>query len=53
MRRCAPLAPLASRLSVGSPLTSHRLVAGNRYRLFGRRETCRLPTESDAARLLP
>jgi len=31
----------------------YRLVAGNRYRLFGRRETCRLPTESDAARLLP
>lgn len=31
----------------------YRLVAALRYRLFGRRETCRVPTEADAARLLP
>ena len=29
------------------------LVAALRYRLFGRRETCRIPTDADAARLLP
>lgn len=31
----------------------YRLVAKSRYRLFGRRETCRLPTPDDADRLLP
>jgi predicted DCC family thiol-disulfide oxidoreductase YuxK len=29
------------------------LVAVNRYRLFGRRETCRLPTPEEKARFLP
>jgi predicted DCC family thiol-disulfide oxidoreductase YuxK len=29
------------------------LVASNRYRLFGRKETCRLPTPEEAGRLLP
>ena len=29
------------------------LVAANRYRLFGRRETCRLPTAAEKARFLP
>jgi predicted DCC family thiol-disulfide oxidoreductase YuxK len=31
----------------------YRLTAALRYRLFGRRETCRVPAEADAARLLP
>lgn len=31
----------------------YRLVAASRYRVFGRRETCRMPTPEDAARLLP
>lgn len=31
----------------------YRLVAASRYRLFGRRETCRLPTPDEAERLLP
>ncbi len=30
----------------------YRLVAKNRYRLFGKREACRLPTEADRARFL-
>jgi predicted DCC family thiol-disulfide oxidoreductase YuxK len=29
------------------------LVAKNRYRLFGRQDTCRLPTESEKERFLP
>lgn len=29
------------------------VIARNRYRLFGRRETCRLPTEAEHARFLP
>ena len=31
----------------------YRLVARYRYRLFGRRETCRLPTPSEKRRFLP
>lgn len=31
----------------------YSLVAGNRYRLFGQKETCRLPTPEEAGRLLP
>ena len=31
----------------------YRVVAASRYRLFGKRETCRLPTPEDADRLLP
>jgi predicted DCC family thiol-disulfide oxidoreductase YuxK len=31
----------------------YRLIAGNRYRLFGKKETCRLPTPEEAGRLLP
>lgn len=31
----------------------YRLVARVRYRLFGQRETCRLPTREEAGRLLP
>ena len=30
----------------------YRLIARNRYRLFGRRDTCRLPTEQEKARFL-
>ena len=30
----------------------YRLVARNRYRWFGKRETCRIPTESEAKRLI-
>jgi predicted DCC family thiol-disulfide oxidoreductase YuxK len=32
---------------------AYRLVAKNRYRLFGQREFCRMPSEKDRARLLP
>lgn len=31
----------------------YRIVAGNRYRLFGRKETCRMPTAEERGRLLP
>ena len=31
----------------------YRLVAVNRYRIFGKRETCRIPTEKEKARFLP
>ncbi len=31
----------------------YRVIASNRYRLFGKKETCRLPTESERARFLP
>jgi predicted DCC family thiol-disulfide oxidoreductase YuxK len=31
----------------------YRLIASNRYRLFGKKETCRLPTEAERARFLP
>ena len=31
----------------------YRLVARNRYRLFGKKETCRLPTPEEIGRLLP
>lgn len=31
----------------------YRLVARNRYRLFGRRSTCRMPSESEQKRFLP
>lgn len=31
----------------------YRLIARNRYRLFGRRENCRLPSESERERFLP
>ncbi|MCC7440541.1 MAG: thiol-disulfide oxidoreductase DCC family protein [Bdellovibrionales bacterium] len=31
----------------------YRWVARNRYRWFGHRETCRLPTQSERARFLP
>jgi predicted DCC family thiol-disulfide oxidoreductase YuxK len=31
----------------------YRFVAASRYRLFGQRETCRMPTPDDRARLLP
>ncbi len=31
----------------------YRLVAINRYRIFGKRETCRVPTEEEKARFLP
>jgi predicted DCC family thiol-disulfide oxidoreductase YuxK len=30
----------------------YRLVAKNRYRLFGKRETCRLPTRDERARFI-
>jgi predicted DCC family thiol-disulfide oxidoreductase YuxK len=31
----------------------YRLVAKNRYRVFGKKETCRLPTPEEIGRLLP
>jgi predicted DCC family thiol-disulfide oxidoreductase YuxK len=31
----------------------YRIVAGLRYRLFGKKETCRLPTPEERGRLLP
>jgi predicted DCC family thiol-disulfide oxidoreductase YuxK len=31
----------------------YRLVAVNRYRVFGKKETCRLPTQEEIGRLLP
>lgn len=31
----------------------YQIVAQNRYRFFGRRDTCRLPTPEERARLLP
>lgn len=31
----------------------YRIVAGNRYRWFGQKETCRMPTPAERARLLP
>ena len=31
----------------------YRLIASNRYRLFGRRATCRMPDESEKERFLP
>lgn len=34
-------------------LTGYNLVANNRYRVFGKRETCRLPTLEEKERFLP
>lgn len=50
-----PMRLLSPLLIVPAPLRDfgYRLVAKNRYRLFGKREACRLPTESDRARFLP
>ncbi len=31
----------------------YRIIAMNRYRLFGKKETCRLPTAAERARFLP
>lgn len=31
----------------------YRLVSLSRYRLFGKRETCRIPTEAERSRFLP
>jgi predicted DCC family thiol-disulfide oxidoreductase YuxK len=31
----------------------YRIVAKNRYRIFGKKETCRLPTPEEIGRLLP
>lgn len=33
--------------------TVYRMVARNRYRLFGQRSTCRMPTEAERSRFLP
>jgi predicted DCC family thiol-disulfide oxidoreductase YuxK len=40
---------------IPSPLRNslYRLIARNRYRLFGRRETCVVPAAADAHRFLP
>jgi predicted DCC family thiol-disulfide oxidoreductase YuxK len=32
---------------------AYRLIARNRYRLFGHHDTCRIPTEAERARFLP
>lgn len=37
--------------SIGNAL--YRLVAKNRYRIFGKKEACRLPTPEERARFLP
>ena len=31
----------------------YRMIARNRYRVFGKRSTCRVPTEAERARFLP
>lgn len=31
----------------------YRIIAANRYRLFGKKETCRIPTPAERARFLP
>lgn len=31
----------------------YRVIARNRYRVFGKREACRIPTEAERARFLP
>ncbi len=31
----------------------YRVIARNRYRVFGKRTTCRLPTDIERARFLP
>jgi predicted DCC family thiol-disulfide oxidoreductase YuxK len=31
----------------------YSIVAGNRYRLFGKKDSCRLPTPKERARFLP
>ncbi|MFM9966276.1 MAG: thiol-disulfide oxidoreductase DCC family protein [Planctomycetaceae bacterium] len=31
----------------------YRIIAANRYRLFGKKETCRMPTPAERARFLP
>ena len=36
---------------VRNPL--YRVIARNRYRVFGKRTTCRQPTEAERARFLP
>lgn len=40
---------------IPSPLrdAGYRVIAARRYRFFGRRETCRMPTEAERDRLLP
>ena len=45
--RLARFVPQALRLPV------YRLIARNRYRWFGKKETCRLPTAAERARFLP
>lgn len=49
-----PLRLLWPLVIVPAPLRDlvYRLVANNRYRLFGKRDRCRLPTEQDRARFL-
>jgi len=37
--------------SIRTPM--YRILARNRYRWFGRRETCRIPTEAEKSRFLP
>ena len=45
--------------TLSGPLTKairtpvYRWIARNRYRWFGRRDACRVPTESERARFLP
>lgn len=41
--------------AIPSPVreAGYRFVAGTRYRIFGKRETCRLPTPEERGRLLP
>lgn len=42
-------------LVVPSPVRDfvYNVIANNRYKIFGRRETCRLPTEEEKDRFLP
>lgn len=56
---CRRLGGIWSLVAVGNGIPSfvrdavYRLVARNRYRLFGRRSTCRMPTAAERSRFLP
>lgn len=53
-RLTGPLKLLWPFILLPAPLRDlgYRIIAKNRYRLFGKRDACRLPTEADRARFL-